>query len=177
MTDPQTPENLPSSSSSSSSSSKSAPERSTKYSSQKKLHYPNPPDSTNPDPATLREQWRFAIRQYSRWAPILSLPSSLLLLLPLRLMIIQQQNPSPLIDALPLLQSLLMDLWLDATTVRKMHHCPHCSRSLTTDGYLRVLRVPSGLVLPYFVKPFSKPTMRNDALASCSSLSDVNAFH
>ncbi|KAK0579402.1 hypothetical protein LWI29_025885 [Acer saccharum] len=132
MTDPQTPENLPSSSSPSS-SSKSAPERSTKYSGQKKLHYPNPPESTNPDPATLREQWRFAIRQYSRWAPILSLPSSLLLLLPLMLMIIQQQNPSPLIDALLLLQSLLMDLWLDATTVRKMHHCPHCSRSLTTD--------------------------------------------
>ncbi|PON57110.1 hypothetical protein TorRG33x02_294240 [Trema orientale] len=32
-----------------------------------KVHYPNPPDPTNPDPATLREQWRFAIRQYSRW--------------------------------------------------------------------------------------------------------------
>ncbi|KAJ7968637.1 Casein kinase substrate, phosphoprotein PP28 [Quillaja saponaria] len=30
-------------------------------------HFPNPPDATNPDPATLREQWRFAIRQYSRW--------------------------------------------------------------------------------------------------------------
>ncbi|CAI9087353.1 OLC1v1021407C1 [Oldenlandia corymbosa var. corymbosa] len=29
--------------------------------------YPNPPEITNPDPATLREQWRFAIRQYSRW--------------------------------------------------------------------------------------------------------------
>ncbi|XP_020089634.1 LIX1-like protein [Ananas comosus] len=29
--------------------------------------YPNPPDAANPDPATLREQWRFAIRQYSRW--------------------------------------------------------------------------------------------------------------
>ncbi|KAI0522621.1 hypothetical protein KFK09_005006 [Dendrobium nobile] len=29
--------------------------------------YPNPPDSVNPDPATLRDQWRFAIRQYSRW--------------------------------------------------------------------------------------------------------------
>ncbi|KAK3207051.1 hypothetical protein Dsin_021097 [Dipteronia sinensis] len=68
MTDPQAPENLPSSSSS---SSKSTPEisnnTSTKYSGQKKLHYPNPPESTNPDPATLREQWRFAIRQYSKW--------------------------------------------------------------------------------------------------------------
>ncbi|XP_038986225.1 uncharacterized protein LOC103708312 isoform X1 [Phoenix dactylifera] len=30
-------------------------------------HYPNPPDSVNPDVATLRDQWRFAIRQYSRW--------------------------------------------------------------------------------------------------------------
>lgn len=29
--------------------------------------YPNPPETTNPDPATLREQWRFAIRQYSKW--------------------------------------------------------------------------------------------------------------
>ncbi|KAK2642077.1 hypothetical protein Ddye_023840 [Dipteronia dyeriana] len=72
MTDPQAPENLPSSSSSSSSSSsKSTSEISnntrTKHSGQKKLHYPNPPESTNPDPATLREQWRFAIRQYSKW--------------------------------------------------------------------------------------------------------------
>ncbi|KAJ8761440.1 hypothetical protein K2173_001571 [Erythroxylum novogranatense] len=32
-----------------------------------KISYPNPPDPTNPDPATLREQWRFAIKQYSRW--------------------------------------------------------------------------------------------------------------
>ncbi|OAY24880.1 uncharacterized protein LOC122722284 [Manihot esculenta] len=32
-----------------------------------KVHYPNPPDAANPDPATLREQWRFAIRQYSKW--------------------------------------------------------------------------------------------------------------
>ncbi|CAN4117481.1 unnamed protein product [Withania somnifera] len=30
-------------------------------------HFPNPPDRTNPDPATLREQWRFAIKQYSKW--------------------------------------------------------------------------------------------------------------
>ncbi|KQK18071.1 uncharacterized protein LOC100843727 [Brachypodium distachyon] len=29
--------------------------------------YPNPPDATVPDAATLREQWRFAVRQYSRW--------------------------------------------------------------------------------------------------------------
>ncbi|KAI9198263.1 hypothetical protein LWI28_012751 [Acer negundo] len=117
MTDPQTPEKLPSSSSSSSSSSsKSTPETSTKYSGQKKLHYPNPPESTIPDPETLREQWRFAIRQYSRWysqawgSAILAGLSFFAL--------------ARLIDALLLLQSLLMDLWLDATTVRKMHHCP-----------------------------------------------------
>ncbi|PIN10429.1 Polyvinyl alcohol dehydrogenase (cytochrome) [Handroanthus impetiginosus] len=30
-------------------------------------HYPNPPESVNPDAATLRDQWRFAIRQYSKW--------------------------------------------------------------------------------------------------------------
>ncbi|KAK6149965.1 hypothetical protein DH2020_017490 [Rehmannia glutinosa] len=30
-------------------------------------HFPNPPDLVNPDAATLREQWRFAIRQYSKW--------------------------------------------------------------------------------------------------------------
>ncbi|KAK1276418.1 hypothetical protein QJS04_geneDACA011098 [Acorus gramineus] len=29
--------------------------------------YPNPPETRNPDAATLREQWRFAIRQYSKW--------------------------------------------------------------------------------------------------------------
>ncbi|GLT80893.1 hypothetical protein SLA2020_523040 [Shorea laevis] len=34
---------------------------------QEKIHFPNPPDLTNPDPATLRDQWRYAIRQYSRW--------------------------------------------------------------------------------------------------------------
>lgn len=30
-------------------------------------HYPNPPDPINPDPATLRGQWKYATRQYSRW--------------------------------------------------------------------------------------------------------------
>ncbi|KAF7096677.1 hypothetical protein CFC21_098582 [Triticum aestivum] len=29
--------------------------------------YPNPPDAALPDAATLRDQWRFAVRQYSRW--------------------------------------------------------------------------------------------------------------
>lgn len=33
----------------------------------KGARYPNPPDSVNPDVTTLRDQWRFAIRQYSRW--------------------------------------------------------------------------------------------------------------
>ncbi|KAJ7558277.1 hypothetical protein O6H91_04G032000 [Diphasiastrum complanatum] len=27
----------------------------------------NPPDSFNPDAATLREQWNYAVRQYSKW--------------------------------------------------------------------------------------------------------------
>ncbi|KAL8227114.1 hypothetical protein R6Q57_016946 [Mikania cordata] len=32
-----------------------------------KRNYPNPPDISNPDAATLREQWKYAIRQYSKW--------------------------------------------------------------------------------------------------------------
>lgn len=31
------------------------------------VKYPNPPDPVNPDPITLREQWLFATRNYSRW--------------------------------------------------------------------------------------------------------------
>jgi len=34
----------------------------------KHARYPNPPDPHNPDLATLREQWKVAIRQYSRWS-------------------------------------------------------------------------------------------------------------
>lgn len=30
-------------------------------------NYRNPRETVNPDAATLRDQWRFAIRQYSRW--------------------------------------------------------------------------------------------------------------
>ncbi|KAI3955168.1 hypothetical protein MKX01_034197 [Papaver californicum] len=33
----------------------------------KTYHYKNPPDATLPDSATLRDQWRFAVRQYSKW--------------------------------------------------------------------------------------------------------------
>lgn len=32
-----------------------------------KMSYPNRPETVNPDQATLREQWKFAIRQYSKW--------------------------------------------------------------------------------------------------------------
>ncbi|KAF8408986.1 hypothetical protein HHK36_005057 [Tetracentron sinense] len=75
MADQQNPnssQNQPPPPSSSSSSSSTAPrvsgriEKMNSFSGQKP-HYPNPPEATNPDPATLREQWRFAIRQYSRW--------------------------------------------------------------------------------------------------------------
>lgn len=30
-------------------------------------NYPNRRETVNPDAATLRDQWRFAIKQYSRW--------------------------------------------------------------------------------------------------------------
>ncbi|GJV04120.1 hypothetical protein Tco_1337689 [Tanacetum coccineum] len=29
--------------------------------------YPNPPDRTNPDASTIRDQWKYAMRQYSKW--------------------------------------------------------------------------------------------------------------
>ncbi|KAJ9168775.1 hypothetical protein P3X46_020265 [Hevea brasiliensis] len=75
MPDPQNlPPSDPSSSSSSSSSSSKIPSEikngntngNANFSAQK-VRYPHPPDAANPDQATLREQWRFAIRQYSRW--------------------------------------------------------------------------------------------------------------
>lgn len=47
----------------SSSAKKPAPE----IGSGQRMSYPNRPDSVNPDQATLREQWKFAIRQYSKW--------------------------------------------------------------------------------------------------------------
>jgi hypothetical protein len=33
----------------------------------KRPQYPHPPDPINPDPATLREQWLYVSRRYSRW--------------------------------------------------------------------------------------------------------------
>lgn len=32
-----------------------------------KTSYPNPPDIKNPDAATIRDQWKYAIKQYSKW--------------------------------------------------------------------------------------------------------------
>ncbi|WCJ30086.1 hypothetical protein M5689_011669 [Euphorbia peplus] len=32
-----------------------------------RVKFPNPPEQGNPDPETLRDQRRFAIRQYSKW--------------------------------------------------------------------------------------------------------------
>ncbi|KAJ7947045.1 Casein kinase substrate, phosphoprotein PP28 [Quillaja saponaria] len=65
------PKNLQTPAPSSSSSNKTPTETSDSHVknnfSGQKVHYPNPPDATNPDPATLREQWKFATRQYSRW--------------------------------------------------------------------------------------------------------------
>lgn len=64
-----TQNNLPSSSSSSSTSRALGEKGSSTsgYSSGQKPRLLNPPDPTNPDPATLREQWKFAIKQYSKW--------------------------------------------------------------------------------------------------------------
>ncbi|CAI0445099.1 unnamed protein product [Linum tenue] len=42
------------------------PDATAGYSGQKP-HFPNPPDAVNPDPATLREQWQYATKKYSRW--------------------------------------------------------------------------------------------------------------
>lgn len=64
---PNPSQNLPSSSSTTPSKfSGEIGNGNTSYSGQKP-HFRNPPDAKNPDPATLREQWKFAIRQYSRW--------------------------------------------------------------------------------------------------------------
>ena len=67
---PETPQNLPPPPPPPS-TSKSIPEignnSASDFSGQQKVRYRNPPDLTNPDPATLRDQWRYAIRQYSKW--------------------------------------------------------------------------------------------------------------
>ncbi|CAB4276170.1 unnamed protein product [Prunus armeniaca] len=73
MAEPNTPQNVHPPSSSSSSAKVPADmnnghaNNTNKSLSGQKIHYPNPPDASNPDPATLREQWKFAIRQYSKW--------------------------------------------------------------------------------------------------------------
>ncbi|KAF3451410.1 hypothetical protein FNV43_RR07505 [Rhamnella rubrinervis] len=66
MTDPPNNPNPPPTPSSKIPSEINNGHSNTSFSGQK-VHYPNPPDARNPDPATLREQWRFAIKQYSRW--------------------------------------------------------------------------------------------------------------
>ncbi|KAK2447369.1 hypothetical protein QL285_006733 [Trifolium repens] len=60
---PKTKTPLPPSSSSSSSSI--GDHASTKFSGHK-THI-NPPETSIPDSATLRDQWKYAIRQYSKW--------------------------------------------------------------------------------------------------------------
>ncbi|XP_019425617.1 PREDICTED: uncharacterized protein LOC109334348 [Lupinus angustifolius] len=68
---PKTPNPVPPSPSSSSSSSSSSSNGNgnngflnrTKYS----MGQINPPETVNPDAATLRDQWRYAIREYSKW--------------------------------------------------------------------------------------------------------------
>ncbi|OMO76339.1 hypothetical protein CCACVL1_15748 [Corchorus capsularis] len=64
---PEPPQNLPPPSS----TSKSIPEigngGAAGFSGQQRWRYPNPPEVETPDPATLRDQWRYAIRQYSKW--------------------------------------------------------------------------------------------------------------
>ncbi|KAI5331683.1 hypothetical protein L3X38_021809 [Prunus dulcis] len=90
MAEPNTPQNVPPPSSSSSAKvpadmKNGRANNTNKSFSGQKIHYPNPPDASNPDPATLREQWKFAIRQYSKWAPILCpllAAMTILLLLP-----------------------------------------------------------------------------------------------
>lgn len=59
---------IPDNNSTCSSAKKPAPEigSGSSYSGQRRT-YPNRPESVNPDQATLREQWKFAIRQYSKW--------------------------------------------------------------------------------------------------------------
>ncbi|MCL7029098.1 hypothetical protein MKW94_008880 [Papaver nudicaule] len=62
MADQQNPNSLDSSTKVGGESSKSGSEGAKTY-----RHYKNPPDATIPDSSTLRDQWRFAVRQYSKW--------------------------------------------------------------------------------------------------------------
>ncbi|CAG7899143.1 unnamed protein product [Brassica rapa] len=64
----QIPDNNNNNAASSSSAKKPAAEIGSNSSfSGQRMTYPNRPESVNPDQATLREQWKFAIRQYSKW--------------------------------------------------------------------------------------------------------------
>ncbi|EPS58457.1 hypothetical protein M569_16357 [Genlisea aurea] len=43
------------------------PEVATDGARQHQRRYPNAPETVNPNAETLRDQWRFAVKQYSRW--------------------------------------------------------------------------------------------------------------
>ncbi|MED6145710.1 hypothetical protein PIB30_027957 [Stylosanthes scabra] len=40
---------------------------SSKYSGHNHKIHVNPPETVNPDPTTLKDQWKFAAREYSKW--------------------------------------------------------------------------------------------------------------
>ncbi|MED6222583.1 hypothetical protein PIB30_065721 [Stylosanthes scabra] len=40
---------------------------SSKYSGHNQKIHVNPPETVNPDPTTLRDQWKFATREYGKW--------------------------------------------------------------------------------------------------------------
>ncbi|KAK7302869.1 hypothetical protein RJT34_13766 [Clitoria ternatea] len=65
MTETNSKSNYPSSSSSSSGVQTPGENGSKKFSGHKS--HINPPETEIPDVATLRDQWRYAIRQYSKW--------------------------------------------------------------------------------------------------------------
>ncbi|KAL1335858.1 uncharacterized protein [Arachis hypogaea] len=40
---------------------------SSKYSGHNQKIHVNPPETVNPDPSTLKDQWKYATREYSKW--------------------------------------------------------------------------------------------------------------